>query len=324
MRFYPSGYTNIENIMKILRDYRTSSDLKNLKTTITLGTFDGVHIGHKRVLEEVKAESKRRGEQALVVTFDRHPLSVLKPGFSPRLLSTLDEKLISFEKIGIDITCVLSFSKHIAGLTAEEFIRDYLIGHFGLSTLIAGYDNSFGKKTENQEPLTELAQRLQFSLKVVAPEKKGGMIVKSSAVRALLTEGNVEAASGLLGRNYSLQGRVIQGNKLGKKLGIPTANIEPEHDEKILPASGVYAGWVEFEGDRRNAVINLGARPTFNIDNEAFETHLIGYDGDLYGRKVRTGFVRKLRDIVKFDTLHDLREQICSDIERAKDLINTQ
>ena len=239
------------------------------------------------------------------------------------MLSTLDEKLTSFEKVGIDITCVLSFSEHIASLSAEEFIREFLIGHFGLSTLIAGYDNNFGKKTGKPESLSELAQRLQFSLKVVAPEKEGGIIVKSSTIRALITEGNVEAASGLLGRYYSLQGKVIQGNRLGKKLGIPTANIEPEHDEKILPASGVYAGWMEFGGERRNAVINLGARPTFNIDNEAFEAHLIGYDGDLYGRKVRTGFVRKLRDIVKFDTLQELKEQIYRDIELAKELINT-
>lgn len=308
--------------MKLVKDFPRPSKKWEIRTSITLGTFDGVHIGHRRVLQGVINEAKKKGEKSLVITFDRHPLSVLKPGFPPRLLSTLDEKIILFDNIGIDITCVIPFTKKIAGLTAEQFVRDYLTARFGMGTLIAGYDHGFGKKREeSEETFRKLAKELNFRFKIISPEKYGGTIVKSSTIRRMIIEGKVESASELLGRDYSLKGTVIRGNSLGKKIGIPTANIEPENDEKILPASGVYAGWVEFEGILKKAVVNLGTRPTFNIDSEALETHLIEFNGDLYDKAVRIGFIRRLRDIVKFNTQEELKHQINNDIEITKDLI---
>jgi riboflavin kinase/FMN adenylyltransferase len=274
------------------------------------------------MIKEVLSEAREKGETALLVTFDRHPLSVLKPGFSPKLLSTLDEKLDIFDSLGVDITCVMHFTRGIAGLTAEQFIREFLLGRLNMGTLIAGYDHGFGKKRENStEVFEKLAGELHYSFKKVDPVKLGGGIVKSSTIRARLEEGDVELASELLGADYSIKGRVIRGNTLGRTIGIPTANIEPVTTEKILPASGVYAGWVSFWGAVRKAVVNLGPRPTFNIEKEAFETHLIDFDGDLYGKEVRAGFTRRLRDIRKFDTHEELKQQITSDIEQTKNLI---
>lgn len=308
--------------MIVLTDFPPPSEKPGFRTTITLGTFDGIHIGHRHVVQEVLSEARKKGEKALIVTFDKHPLSVLRPGFSPRLLLTLEEKLEAFEKLGVDITCVMVFSREIAELTAAQFIREFLIGRLNMGTLIAGYDHGFGKKREESPKVfAKLAGELHYSFRKVSPVKHRGVIVKSSTIRTMISEGNVGDASELLGGDYSLKGRVIQGNTLGRTIGIPTANIEPQNDEKILPASGVYGGWVLCEGNVRKAVVNLGPRPTFNIEKEAFETHLIDYEGDLYGKEVRIGFTRRLRDIKKFDTHEQLKHQIDSDIELTKNLI---
>lgn len=307
--------------MIVLKDFPPPSEKPEARTAITLGTFDGVHIGHRQIIREVLSEARKKGEKALVVTFDRHPLSVLRPGFSPQLLSTLEEKLEAFESLGIDVTCVMAFTKTTAELTAAQFLRDFLVGRLNMGTLVAGYDHGFGKKREEStEVFKKLAVELHYSFKKVDPVKHEGVIVKSSTIRSMISEGIVEAASELLGADYSIKGRVIRGNTLGRKIGIPTANIESLSTEKILPASGVYGGWVLCEGRVRKAVINLGSRPTFGIAQEAFETHLIDYTGDLYGREVRTGFTRRLRDIKKFDTHEQLKRQIYTDIELTKSL----
>jgi riboflavin kinase/FMN adenylyltransferase len=216
----------------------------------------------------------------------------------------------------------MPFTKQIAKLSAEDFICQYLIDRLNMSTLIAGYDHGFGNNREKSpESFKNLAFKHNFTFKMVQPVTFEGIIVKSSALRSLIAEGDVEKASNLLGRDYSLKGKVIHGNNLGKRIGFPTANINPETDDKILPASGVYAGWVEIDTTRKKAVVNLGSRPTFDIKNEALETHLIDFDGDLYNNEIRIGFTRRLRDIVRFDSYDDLKHQITSDIEITKELI---
>ena len=254
-----------------------------------------------------------------------HPLSVLKPGFSPKLLSTLDEKLAVFEKIGIDIACIISFTKEIAGLSARNFIEDYLLKRFNMGTLIVGYDHGFGSKDgKSRESFHDLSRLLNFSLKIVGPVKYDGIIVKSSKIRTLIAAGDVEFASRLLETDYSLKGIVVEGNRLGKKIGIPTANIEPENKEKIVPSGGVYAGWAEHEGKRINAVVHIGPRPTFDIEKETIEAHLLEFSENLYGKKIRLGFIRKLRDILRFGTLDELTNQIKNDIETTKKIFEQQ
>lgn len=311
--------------MKILKTVPLSLDTGQNKTSVTLGTFDGVHIGHRHILHEVISRAKSAGETSLVLTFDSHPLSVLKSDFSPKLLMTLDEKLTVFEKIGIDITCIIPFTKEIAGLSARHFIEDYLLKRFNMGTLIVGYDHGFGKKGgEARESFHDLSSLLDFSLKTVEPVEHDGIIVKSSEIRSLIADGDVEFASKLLETDYSLKGTVVEGKGLGKKIGIPTANVEPDNKDKIVPACGVYAGWAEHEGKRLNAVVHIGPRPTFDIEKESIEAHLFEFSENLYGKKIRIGFIRKLRDILRFDTEDELTNQIKNDIKTTKKIFEQQ
>ena len=311
--------------MKILKTVPLSFDIGKSKTSVTVGTFDGVHIGHRHILQEVISQAKSAGEISLVLTFDSHPLSVLKSDFSPKLLTTLDEKLSIFNKIGIDYTCIIPFTKEMAGLSARNFIEDYLLKRFNMGTLIVGYDNGFGSKDgSSRESFHDLSNSLNFSLKTVEPVEHDGIIVKSSEIRSLIADGDVEFASRLLVTDYSLKGIVVKGNMLGKKIGIPTANIEPENKEKIVPSSGVYAGWAEYEGKRINAVVHIGPRPTFDIEKEAIEAHLLEFSENLYGKKIRLGFIRKLRDILRFGTLDELTNQIKNDIKTTKKILEQQ
>jgi len=311
--------------MKILKTVPLSLTNGDIKTSITLGTFDGVHIGHRHILQEVISRAKSVGEISLVLTFDSHPLSILKPGFSPKLISTLDEKLTDFEKIGIDITSIIPFTKEIAGLSARRFIEDYLLKRFNMGTLIVGYDHGFGAKNgDSRESFHDLSSLLNFSLKIVEPVEHDGIIVKSSEIRSLIADGDVESASRLLETDYSFIGTVVEGNRLGKKIGIPTANVEPENKDKIIPSGGVYAGWVEHEGKRRSAVVHIGPRPTFDIEKEAIEAHLLEFSENLYGKKIRLGFIRKLRDILRFETQDELIYQIKNDIKITRKIFELQ
>ncbi|MBN1292617.1 MAG: bifunctional riboflavin kinase/FAD synthetase [Candidatus Latescibacteria bacterium] len=306
--------------MKLVKDFPRSVENWDFNTTITVGTFDGVHIGHKQILQKVAEYASNNNEKSLVVTFDRHPISVLKPEVSPKLITTLDEKCSLFEELGIDITCVLSFNKQISELTSRHFIEKFLINSLKMRTLVAGYDHGFGKKNEDITiSLQELAEALHFTLKVFEPVKHNGLIVKSSEIRLQISEGNMEIASEMLGVDYSISGKVIKGNNLGEKIGIPTANLEPESTEKIIPPRGVYAGWVELEGKRKQSVISIGSRPTFNIEYEAIEAHILDFTGNLYGKKIRIGFIKRLRDIFKFESQNELVNQINIDIKKAKE-----
>ncbi|MCE5250656.1 bifunctional riboflavin kinase/FAD synthetase [bacterium] len=305
--------------MILLEDILDAAPDWDYNTSITVGTFDGVHIGHRYILQELIKNSRATGDKALVVTFDRHPMSVLKPDSTPKLLTTQEEKLFLFEKLGIDITCVLTFTRDIANLTTEQFTRDYLIKRLKMNTLFIGYDHGFGKRSEKSpETFQKLAEALNFTLRTVNSVEFDGLTVKSSLIRTLLAKGNVEKAAELIGEDYSLQGKVIRGDGRGKKIGIPTANIEPGSSDKILPGKGAYAGWAEIDGIRKTAVINMGSRPTFNIHCDAIETHIIDFQGDLYGKDIRIGFTQKLRNIVKFNDQQDLLRQINSDIETTK------
>ena len=302
--------------MKIYKDFKPTPGLCGFTTVATLGTFDGVHIGHRKILEQVKARAEQTELHAVVLTFEHHPISVLKPDFSPKLLSTLDEKLIIFEKIGIDKVFILTFTKNIADMTAEQFITEYLKDCLGMSYFIVGYDHSLGKGgTASSKILQEYAQKFNFHLEIVRPITKDGMIVKSSTIRNHVLNGRVDLASVLLGEQYSFLGQVVEGRGCGEKIGFPTANIIPKDAGKIIPASGVYGGWIEIEKEKKDAVITIGPRPTFDLKEEIIEIHIPDFEGVLYGKILRVGFVRKLRNVEKFESQLALIKQIKNDIE---------
>ncbi|MFA6470954.1 MAG: bifunctional riboflavin kinase/FAD synthetase [Candidatus Latescibacterota bacterium] len=302
--------------MNIYRNFTPSQPFCGIQSAVTLGTFDGAHIGHMQILNRVVEHARKNGEQAVVVTFDTHPISVLNPEVSPGMITTLDEKIELFSKAGIDSTFILTFTKQIASMSAELFIKEYFIDCLGMTCFIVGYDHGFGKdRKASTKELREYAHRLNFCLEIVKPVMRGGTVVKSSIIRSQILEGKVGTAAKLLGRDYSFKGKVIHDRGIGKNIGIPTANLLKEDPEKILPLSGVYAGWVEFEGKKLHAVISIGPRPTFNSSEEAIEVHIPGYNGDLYGQYLNVGFSDRLREIRKFDSGESLVEQIKKDIE---------
>ena len=308
--------------MKIYKEFEPSPENCGMKTVATLGTFDGVHIGHRKILKQVVTRAKQIGEKAVVLTFDKHPISVIRPDITPKLLTSLEEKLVIFDESGIDITFVLAFTKKIAEMTAEQFIENYLISCLGMDYFIVGYDHSFGRdRIVSSERLQKYSQKFNFNLEILQPISVEGKIVKSSIIRDHILEGKVDLAALFLGENYSLSGHIVEGRGIGKIIGFPTANMVPSDKGKIIPGSGVYSGWIEIENEHKDALITIGSRPTFDLKDELIEIHIPDYKGNLYGKTVRIGFFKRIRNIEKFETSKELIQQIKFDIEQSKQSI---
>jgi len=311
--------------MNIYREFTPSLQSCGVSTVATMGTFDGVHLGHQAILSRVIESSERLHEIPVVLTFAKHPISVIKPEITPKLLTTLDEKLAQFKRYGIQSVYVLSFTPKIAGMTAEQFISEYLVGCLGMKYFIVGYDHGFGKgRHVSTAELEDFSLKYHFGLEILQPVIIDGKPVKSSFIRELLFEGKVEKASVLLGSSYSLEGAIIEGRGIGKEIGFPTANIEIYDNEKVIPAEGVYSGKILFDKKFMDALIVIGASPTFNVQKQTIEIHIPGFSGNLYEKKVRIEFVCRLRDIEKFHSRHDLIQQIKRDIEQSKQCITNK
>ena len=308
--------------MKVCTGITPSGFCCGVKTTATLGTFDGIHRGHRCILEKVVENARNNGEQSAVVTFDRHPASVLFPERVPGILTTADEKLSLFDEIGIDYVFVITFSPEVADMRPETFIAEYLVGCLGMSHFIVGYDHGFGKNRQGSAKILEtLSGVYGFTVEIQDPVSLDGIVVNSSTIRRLILKGHVDKAGAMLARDYALEGTVVTGHGLGKKIGIPTTNVLPTHPEKILPMNGVYTGWIATEESKREAVISIGPRLTFDGTEVSIEAHIPDYSGDLYGETIRIGFSRRLRNIVKFDSAESLVEQIKKDIDAMNQLI---
>jgi riboflavin kinase / FMN adenylyltransferase len=308
--------------MRTIDPFTPSFENCGIVSAVTLGTYDGVHIGHAGILRRVVRRAKETGTRSVVVTFDRHPSALLNRASFPGLLTSTGEKLDFFESAGIDITCILTFTEQVARMTAEEFIHTYLLGCLGMKWLVVGYDHGFGRnRGASTNDLRLHAADEGFFLDVVPPITRGGVPVKSSVIRSQIREGDMENAATLLGRDYSLSGTVIHGSGLGKSLGFPTANLRADDPEKLIPKAGVYAGRVSFDDIETRCLISSGPRPTFGIEEEAIEVHIPDYTGDLYGKHLRIGFSKRLRDIVKFPSKEDLIQQVRLDIAALNHLI---
>jgi riboflavin kinase/FMN adenylyltransferase len=295
---------------------------------VTIGNFDGVHVGHRAIMEIVTARASARGGEAVVYTFDPHPRKVLQPEGAPGLLTTLEQKLERLEELGVDVVVVEPFDAAFASLSPERFVREILHGRLRPVEVYVGYDFRFGKDREgSMRLLAELGPHLGFSVTIVPEVTMDGRDVNSTRVRALLGEGLVEEAARLLDRPYTVWGRVIAGERRGRSLGFPTANLELENE--VLPQAGVYAGHVRFldpgsppAGRRWPAVANLGHRPTFGGDARLLcEAHLLDFEGDVYGRRVELAFERRLRAERRFPDAEALRAQIAADADRARRLL---
>ena len=291
---------------------------------LTIGTFDGVHLGHQEIISGLAAGAHAAGLQAVVITFHPHPLSIVRHRHSPHLLTLPEERARYLGEAGADLVITQPFDAQIANTSAVDFLT-LLKEHFNFSHLRVGYDFAFGHHREgNLERLRELEGAFGYSLEVVPPVKVHGEIVSSRKIRAMLAEGKVEQAAGMLGRSYQLSGEVVRGDGRGRTLGIPTANLHiPE--EKLIPLGGVYACVAQIGPASRPAAVNIGVRPTFDgsLLPLQVEAHLLDHQEDIYGQQVSLRFIARLRGEKRFANVQELVAQIHYDVQQTRELIPT-
>jgi riboflavin kinase/FMN adenylyltransferase len=290
---------------------------------VTVGMFDGVHRGHRALLDRVAAEAAARGLPAGAVTFDRHPLEVLRPDARPPLLTTLDRKVALLGAAGMDFVLVLAFNEELSQVTAEAFVHEVLLDGVGARAIVVGENFRFGHKAAGDPALlAELGRPRDVDVVVVPLHADGGEPVSSTRIRAALAGGDVRAAAALLGRAYAVEGTVVRGDgRGGRELGIPTANLAVAGD-LALPANGVYAGHLtEDAGAPRPAAISVGVNPQFHTTGLRVEAHVLDFDGDLLGAQVSVSFEHRLRHEAAFATVEDLVAQIHQDIRHTRRLL---
>jgi riboflavin kinase / FMN adenylyltransferase len=293
--------------------------------TVTVGTFDGVHPGHRAVLAEIESRARSAGRRSLLVTFEPHPLAVVNPGAAPPLLTSGPERREVLAQTELDYVVFLRFDKQLAALSPEAFVRDVLRRRFNMRELVIGYDHGFGRgRSGDVETLRRLGRDDGFLVDVVAPVEIGGHPVSSTQIRRAVTGGDLATAARLLGRPYSVSGKVVQGAGRGRTIGIPTINLGEVPGNKLFPPDGVYAVWVETPAGRFGGMLNQGPRPTFGEATRSIETHLFGFTGDLYDRWVKLEWVERLRDTRKFASATELMTQLATDRLRAQEVLRTQ
>jgi riboflavin kinase/FMN adenylyltransferase len=289
------------------------------KVCLAIGFFDGVHLGHQQIIRQTTTDARQHEALALIVTFDRHPNTVVAPERSPPLIYSLAQKLRVIESLGVDITLLIHFDKEFSQRSGEDFVRSLARDVGPVRSVCVGANFAFGhKRSGNVELLRELGSELNFTVHGLAAVALDGKAVSSTRIRQAIAAGNLDAASQMLGRAYSLVCKVVPGDHVGRQLGFPTANLEVTG--LALPPTGVYAAHARTNGGFNRAVVNIGSRPTLQ-DSQArlrVEAHLLDFTGDLYGQEVELFFVEKLRDERKFPSLADLGNQIARDILDAQ------
>jgi riboflavin kinase/FMN adenylyltransferase len=302
------------------------TDLKEITTpftrsVITLGNFDGLHLGHQELIRKVIRRAKETGAHSIVVTFRPHPLKILAPEKCPPLISIYEEKIKLFEKLGIDVLVKIPFTLEFAKMSPGDFVKDILCDMLGAKEIFVGFNYRFGRGREgNISTLKALGERLGFTVREVEQVSLDGEVISSTKIRRLLRDGEVEHAARLLGRTYTITGIVVRGDGRGKDLGFPTANIAPKHS--IIPADGVYAVRLFVRDKFYDGIANIGMRPTFDKNVLTVEVHVFDFNEDIYGEEISLYFIRKIRDEKKFGNADELIRQIRTDVGIARDLLS--
>ena len=287
-------------------------------SVVTIGTFDGVHIGHRAVLAEITRRAARSGRASAVVTFEPHPLEVVNPAAAPPLLSPGDERLEALAETSVDHVLVLRFTPALAALTPDEFVHRVLLQQLGMRELVIGHDHGFGRnRSGDVGTLRQLGAQLGFEVDVVDAVGAGDKQVSSSRIRRAVAGGDLDTAARMLGRRYAVSGTVSHGAGRGGSLGVPTANLAGLPARKLLPPDGVYAVVVETRRGAFGGMLNQGGRPTFAEQGRTLEAHLFGFNGSLYGERVRVSWVVRLRDTRAFASREDLISQLARDRANA-------
>ena len=286
------------------------------RTVATVGFFDGVHSGHRYLIDRLKAVARENNCMSMIITFDKHPRQVLNSDYKPMLLSTLDEKLNLLSQTGIDCCVVLPFTADMADLSAHDFMKTILSERLSVATLMIGYDNRFGHRREDgYEQYVAYGKELGISVIDSDSFSYGNGSVSSSMVRRFISAGDVERAAECLGRPYSLSGMVVHGEAKGRTIGFPTANIVPADADKLIPDGGVYAVLVSLDDSSTmlNGMMNIGSRPTFDGKMQTLEVHIFDFDGDIYKHSLRVFFIKKIRNERCFSSPDELAKQLETD-----------
>ena len=292
-----------------------------INPVLTIGNFDGVHKGHLALFDKVKERAKAIAGQSVVMTFEPHPLKIMKPADGPQLITHTGQKLELIEKAGIDIIVCVSFDREFAAIPAREFVNAILVKKIGIREIVVGYDYTFGHNREGDiNLLREIGNTFGFVVHLVGPVEIDRTLVSSTSIRRLVQEGRLEEAGVLLGRDFEVQGTVVRGrNRGGRLLGFPTANLSP-HGE-LLPKRGIYAVRLLIDDVPFNGVTNVGYNPTFGDTGLTVETHVLDYSGDLLGKTIKVHFIKRLRDEKAFKSFEELSAQIAQDIAQAKEVL---
>lgn len=304
--------------MKIFRDY-TNLEVSS-GSAVTVGSFDGVHLGHRKIFEQLMKCAKENGLKSTIVTFDPHPRKVLgTAGVNLKLLTTLEEKIKIFKEIGIDRLLIIPFTREFSRLSPREFVETILVGKLKVREMVIGHDHHFGRDRQGGlEKLIKLGETHGFHVIEVPAITCDGELISSSVIRKHIEKGKMETVCRFLGRCYSLTGTVVKGDGRGKEMGFPTANLEISNGDKVIPRKGVYAVDINNGGRMFKGMMNIGHRPTFNFDSLTLEVHIFNFDAEIYGQKVEIYFKKYIREEMKFPNMEALKSQLEKDKEQCK------
>jgi riboflavin kinase/FMN adenylyltransferase len=308
-----------------LKVFNSIQDFKsNSRTIVTLGTFDGVHIGHKKILERLVENAKKLNCESLVLTFFPHPRMVLQNDSDIKLLNTISEKTVLLENSGLDNLIIHPFDEKFSNLSAEEFVKNILVDVFKIKKIIIGHDHRFGKnRSADINDLVAFGQLYDFEVEQISPQEVNEMAVSSTKIRNALHEGNVKLANNYLGENYSISGNVVKGKQLGRTIGFPTANINVQETYKLIPKNGVYVVQSFWNNDVINGIMNIGFNPTVAGEKQTIEVYFFNFNEDIYNQNISVSFIDRLRDEQKFDSLKSLKEQLFKDQKAGMKIIET-
>jgi riboflavin kinase/FMN adenylyltransferase len=288
------------------------------RSVVTVGTFDGVHRGHQKIIGELLERAKSRSLRSVLITFDPHPREIVQRG-PVYYLTTLDERLELLQQMNIDVVVVQPFTYEFSRLSPRQFYNDFVSQYIGISEAVVGYDHKFGKDREAEiQQLKNIGEEVGFTVTSIGPVAVEETVVSSSTIRELLMNGRVEQAEKLLGRKYSLTATVVNGEGRGAQIGYPTANLRVNHPKKLIPQNGVYCVRVQFAGQQYFGMMNIGVRPTFGENGtQSLEVHVFDYDGNLYGATLNVEFVKRIRSEQKFSSVNELVAQLHRDKEMS-------
>ena len=303
---------------------QSASFSSKIKTTVTVGTFDGVHLGHQKIISKLVETAKANGSAPTLLTFDPHPRKVVQPNSSVDLIQTLEERAETLAHLGLKHMVIHPFTKAFSQLSAAEYVKEFLVDMLNIDQIIIGYNHRFGKnRTASVEDLKRFGEIYDFKVMQISAEEIDTISISSTKIRAALAEGDVVTAHTFLGHPFTLSGTVVKGEQRGRTIGFPTANIAVNHPDKIIPKNGVYAVRVQLQNKERLGMMNIGTNPTVNGENRSIEVHIFDWSASIYNQPIQVSLIERIRDELKFDSLETLQKQLEKDKEVILTAYNT-